>query len=728
MPAYSVSTQNTEYSQLVAKELVNFFLRNQIHDQATKPDRNKKSLETSSDLFCIRFRNTSVLFCSSGYETVDGDFERVCVGSLEWLVSPDPFLDAKSLRPLEFRPYRVSGGSRKMPRPQTAGLSLCVIVPIYGSPRYTLDIRNEIEAFLPELDALGGRVIIAIDGHDLPQHTKLHRDLLDGMDSRLVSVHSHKKNKGFIENVNFLFALTSPEELVVLLTSDIKMQPGTLSRLIEPLVESNDIALSTPFAIGGENLEAPDSECINWRDLDTLLSGIEPTYPDAETNVGYLLAIDRRKYTGKTLFDLFFENGYGDDSDLYYRCVNQGLRGVVVDNCCVFHEHGASFSLTQKRAELRSSNHRKFMERWGEVFDARYTDAAKTLEKLKSNRSRLLSALAGSVSAPKIVFLLPTNNRAIGGVAAVTNLVEALGDRGFPAAVISRVMTMDEAGFASRTVHFDDITRRDSLLESASFLIATSHDTVAPVKELANRHGLKTGYFVQGPEFSFSDGHYLRSVITGYSGFDAVFAVSTFLMDLIKDYVEQPVTLIPYGPPRKRYYDLNIPREPNSIAVQLNGNPNKGSAYVAGVIASLAPHGFRFYSFGDEALRGKRQNFCNHLGFLSTSEKIHLFNSVEFYLDGSNYEGLGLLLIEASRCGAIPIYRHNGGTADILKSAGVGIEVGDYAAINKIKHQLTEFRESGTIDLERKRCELAVRDHSLEAAADAILEWWNALH
>jgi glycosyltransferase involved in cell wall biosynthesis len=337
-------------------------------------------------------------------------------------------------------------------------------------------------------------------------------------------------------------------------------------------------------------------------------------------------------------------------------------------------------------------------------------------------------ALSHCATQPELVFLLPTNDRRIGGVCAVFDIAEALCDLGVPTAVLCAETPHGDAQCALRGIPLNNQEARDHLLAGASWLIATAHDTCATVKALARQHGCRTGYFVQGPEFSFADGAALSSVLTDYIGFDAVFAVSRFLEEIVRAHVEGEVTLVPYGPPRHKYFETGTRREERSIAVQLNGDPNKGAAFVAGVVAALVREGYRFYSFGDEALRGARRNFCTHLGFLSAAEKVKLFNRVEFYLDASNFEGLGLLLMESAHCGAIPLYRHNGGTAELLKAAGAGLEVGDYAAIGRIPKQLARFRAEADWTAERQRASAAIAGHSLEAAAAAIKEWWHAQH
>jgi GT2 family glycosyltransferase len=718
----TIEVSETDYNQAIARDLIRYVFG------AAEDARDDDTSDLQRRYLLIKFRNTNLLYGPGGFAHIEGDFEPVDIGDFNFLLSAGDYFHSRTLKPLRFEPYSIQG-VRKPAKPfLTEAPPIVVIVPIYGNLLNTFETRQEIETFASELAELRGRVLLAVDGHDTRSQTLQHLEILSDLDLECVDVFSHDRNLGFIQNVNFLFSKTREDEIVVLLTTDVKMQPYTLTRVIAPLVNTNTIALSTPYAIGGENLEAPESEIRHWRDLDAILSALPPAYPDAETNVGYLLAVDRRKYPGTVLFDKFFENGYGDDSDLYYRCVNLGFRGVVADNCCVLHEHGASFSHTSARSELQIANHRRFMERWGQVYSGRHKTATQAIAQRKERQARIASALSRNATRPEIAFVLPTNDRRIGGVAAVFDLAETLFDQGLPTAVLCTSRPQSDGNAALKTISADDYRMRDAVLASASWILATSHDTCHIVKSLADSNDCTAGYFVQGPEFSFSNGHFLSSVLTGFQGFQAVFTVSAYLAELVRAHTEVPIHLIPYGPPRYKYFETSSAREPRSIAIQLNGNPNKGASYAAGVIAALIRHGYHFYSFGDENLRGTRRNFCHHLGFLSTAEKVRLFNRVEFYLDASDFEGLGLLLMESVKCGAIPIYRHNGGSADLLKRSTAGIEVGDYAAIGRIHEQLSRFRDESAWEAERGHCKEAIRGHSREAAAAAFRDWWDAQH
>jgi hypothetical protein len=255
MQALSISCLNFDYNVRGTHQILRYLERRHCSRA------NSKSRMKSPGLLRLQFKNTAVLYCSSGYDGVDGEYEKVSSGGVDWLVSPHPFLDAKTLRPIRFEPLRLDSAPPPLHAASPDAPPVTVIVPIFGSPRYTRDIRREIEAFLPELKAIGGRVVISIDGHSVPAQNLLHRDLLAGVDADLVEVHCQDRNLGFIDNVNFLYSKTGSDDIVVLLTTDVKMQPGSISRVIAPLLADERIALSTPFAIGGGKSRSAGLRC-----------------------------------------------------------------------------------------------------------------------------------------------------------------------------------------------------------------------------------------------------------------------------------------------------------------------------------------------------------------------------------------------------------------------------------------------------------------------------------
>lgn len=676
--------------------------------------------------YILQFKNTNILYSKCGYGETEGHYEVIQTKQRTFIASQTPYFLSASLAPTPSARFTLNQIESKNICENQIFPDISIIIPIYGSLYYTKRILRNILDIEDEIKNYNVNIFISIDHHnnDLDdQHYSIIKDLkIDN-----IYIYRQQTNMGFVKNSNFLYDKSATNGICILWTSDVIIPSNAIYRLIAPLLAENKIALATPYAYGGANLEVPESQFAHWSDMDKLLSALNPTYPDAETNVGYLLAIDRRKYIAPYLFDTFIDNGYGDDSDLYYRIVNLGLRGILVDNLCVFHEHGASFTMTGRREEFQSKNRRAFMRRWQNVLESRIKNKTNIIN-AQNNKIKTLThiGLFSQFNSVNAVFILPTSDTRIGGVKAVFDICDSLCEIG----TYSCILSLNNASLTEnkiKSIDYYDNNIRDFILENCNVIVATSHDTVDIVKYLGKNYNKKICYFIQGPEYSFSGGVHLSSVVMNYSGFDEIWTVSTYIKEIVENWTESPIYVIPYGPPEYRYYNMRLPREEKSIAFQFNARHDKGADYIAAVIVALRRLGYKFYSFGDDNIKGSRMNFCYHLGFLSYADKINIFNKVEFYLDGSHFEGLGLLLIESSRCGAIPIYRHNGGSAKMLRDGRAGIEVGDYASISEIPNLLDKFRKRDDWENQRQECLNALDNCSVEQSTAILKERIYAL-
>jgi GT2 family glycosyltransferase len=681
--------------------------------------------KTKGNSFLIEFKNSQVLYKTNmNYKEIEGSYEVVTTRGSDipftYLCSAkDNFINIDSFEPIKKAELNLNDISVFF---EAESNPCSILIPIYGSPQYTKKIIENLKEIKKEISNLD--VHISIDFIS-EYNSDLHESIISssGVD---VIIYRQNDNLGFVDNCNFLFD-KAENQIMVLWTSDVKLNKGGISKLIAPLMLYDDVALSTPFAYGGANLEAPISSVLSWVDLDRCLRLLAPDYPEAETNVGYLLGIDNSKLCFDALFDNKIDNGYSDDSDLYYRVVNKGFRGVLVDNMCVYHEHGSSFVETNNRDHYRQENYLKFMHKWGRILKERIGDASFKIDEVRRSKTKKINLISNALHVSNdITFILPTDDRKIGGVDAVFNICESLLSKEVTARVITtNTHAYDDHAYECESVDIND-SMANKIISNSKLLVATSHDTVPLVKGFKEKFGMEIAYFVQGPEFSFSSGEFLQDVLTDFKGFDCVWCVSDFIIEMILPWCDKKPKLIPYGPNEYEYYNRNEEREERSIAIQFNGRIDKGADYIAGMIAALKPLGYKFYSFGDTNKHKITENFCIHLGFLNKKEKIDLFNKTEFYMDASHFEGLGLILIESTLCGSMPIYRSNGGSAKLLKENSGGILIGDYGDILESSLYIEEAREDKNYLKQRYDNALsAFKGHSVSLATEKIIQEIN---
>jgi GT2 family glycosyltransferase len=594
-----------------------------------------------------------------------------------------------------------------------------ILLPIWNSPRLFSRLFADLSRTLP-LVGPKLHLIIRNDKSDnfateclISEVEKLRSSRPDvGID-----LTHNEENLGFINNSNLLFK-DSNAGIVILLTSDIRLPDNWLGRLVRPLLLEEDIVLATPFAVNGTNLDIAVPPGLSWRDLDTAAGELEPSFPDAETTVGYCLAVKRSSFLqSETLFDDVYVNGYGDDSDLYYRMVNRGLRGVVVDDLVIYHSGGGSFSLVDNVECLREENHRRFMDRWHDAYIHRVHEKAKVVRKCAD---KVFSAVRPNRSVGDAIFILPTGNTTYGGVKVVSRLIEGSRDLGIDVGgiVLSDYRKSPETG-AAEYEFFDRKALEDWNVRKHRIVLATAHNTVPWGRSLADLWGSELWYFVQGPEGAFSGGRYARSVLESYRAVDKLLCVSEYLAEMIKHVSGLDAEIISLGPDHLEFYPSGLRRADREIAIQYSGRAEKGSDLAAIASLSLVAKGFHVLAFGEAVGTIDYPEGVTPLGQLTPSELRRLFQRVSFYVDLSRYEGLGLLALEAQYCGAIPVYLNNGGSARELSSLGIGIALDSVDAVHRLGETCATFLAGDLREITRRDPRPEAR-HSLEAAIQKI--------
>lgn len=600
------------------------------------------------------------------------------------------------------------GESRNVPKPArpaaldmpvaTLTESVAIGIPVYNSPHLFARLFADLARTLPDDPNLLIRIVDdCSDAYSVEVLRRLIGELRDRF-GRTKIVHTRNEpNIGFIRTCNLIFEETRGHDLFVLLTTDVRLPDAWLDRMLSPFRSDEKIVLATPWATNGANLHLETLPGHSWSDMDHIARGFKPVYPDAETTVGYCMgfrpsALDR----AESLFSLVFENGYGDDSDLYYRMVSKGFRGVLVDNMVIYHKGGGSFDLLDNVAQLRSDNFKTFSSIWMPLYRARIHEAAARLETLRAARFKVPTRRDVDV-----LFVLPIDLRVAGGVEAVFRIVESLQERGIRAGIFctSEHPKSNETHFEYRAVnqgHVGSLADIVGRFGVPRLVVATSHDTVPVVQSLTKMLGCRSAHFLQGPEMAFSSGGFSAAVVKDLERSDDLLCVSSYLADLVAAVSGRQATVIPYGPDPNEFYNLGR-NKARTVAIQFAGRADKGSDLAGIAVPILLRHGYEVEVFGHPQEYIDYDPRLKVHGFATTSKLRKIFQSSSHYLDLSRYEGLGMLGLEALWCGALPVTLRNGGTAEILGRHCAGVMVNGIEELHALPEILD--RSSREIDV-----------------------------
>jgi GT2 family glycosyltransferase/glycosyltransferase involved in cell wall biosynthesis len=538
-----------------------------------------------------------------------------------------------------------------------------LIVPVYRRPDC---VENLFEGLMKSRDWANVSSCIVVDDCG-DTFTSSYLSQLPKR-SEKITIIKNDQNVGFLRSVNTAYAQTNAS-FVVLVNSDIQVPENWLSRLLAPFEQDQKIALATPLATSGANLSVALRPGQSWIDGDKLISADKPSYPDACTGIGYLMAIRKAAIKTEKLFDEVFQHGYGEDTDLHYRLVSAGWRSVVCDNVLVLHRGSASYLLDDQKSKIYEANRKIFFDRWGDLHKScheRYL-REKPLE-------RILTA-AGHTRKEQVdesidvLFVAPTNNRSIGGVRVIFEMAAFLAEHGVKAKIYCTEQTApvcDHAHDYLMPIFLEKNLKR--LVKSVKVIVGTGIGVAGKASEFASFYGSKRWWLVQGPECYFGDGRLYQTFIREVTSAEHVITVSSYLTKLVSDFGCNSITTLPLGPDQLVFYPRDVAREPHSMAIHLIGTPDKGSRFAVSFAEAAKRRGMNVHLFGSNTLlNALPKDLGTWHGKLDSDGLAKLFSRCEYYLDLSLMEGLGLLPLEAYLCGCKPVLTKKGGPDLILQ-------------------------------------------------------------
>ena len=321
------------------------------------------------------------------------------------------------VEPLEFSPPAVS-----------------IVVPIYNKPDRFVDCLNSIasETTYPNVKS----VILVNDGSDKYSSDRIY----EIAEKNGWKVFSHD-NAGYLYTANrgITEAFREGADYVVSCNSDIIVTRGWLSGMVRGALRNN-AALVNPLC----NQQALISLPMSYEDshgMRRLAGGVSyitaaiaasfvpPKYPDAVTNVGNCMLIERDLWNEHGPFNAeIYGSGYGEECELWALARKDGRRCIVADDVYVYHEsHGTIENAKAREKEGVNA----FLSRWRPLY-MREVIKMRLWDK-KVDRVRSVASSMAPFGIP--VRFLCFNIGPYGGVYCVVRLVNELTKRGFCASI-----------------------------------------------------------------------------------------------------------------------------------------------------------------------------------------------------------------------------------------------------------------------------------------------------
>lgn len=233
-----------------------------------------------------------------------------------------------------------------------------IVIPLYGGPE---DLRLCLES-LAECKDLLHEVIVVNDASpdDAPDVVK---------DFAFATLLQNSENLGFSASCN-AGAARGTGEVLIFLNSDTAVPRCGLIRLVEALLESDDIGAAGPISNNVGHFQYAD---VMYRSLqqmnlvaDDLARCTQPDF-DCDMLVGFCLAVRREAWDAIGGFDESFRVGMFEDNDLCHRLRRLGYRLVVSRRAFVHHKGNASLDRhPEDKRKMFAENRDRYVEKWKE--------------------------------------------------------------------------------------------------------------------------------------------------------------------------------------------------------------------------------------------------------------------------------------------------------------------------------------------------------------------------
>lgn len=537
-----------------------------------------------------------------------------------------------------------------------------IVVPVFDS---LSSVKNCLHSVLQH-SSLPFRLIIVNDASDVFTSDFLRK--LAEIDSR-IHLLENESNLGFLKTANrgLQFSLESSEicaPYVMLLNSDVMVTPFWLEAFANCFAFDPLIAVACPVSNAAENFSLKMPAGDDFLSIaKKIYAQVTPRYPDITTAIGFCMAFRREIVQQLGFFDEAFQRGYAEDTDYHFRVIADGKRVVLVDNCFVYHEGGASFQ--QEKNLLIQQNRQLFDERWSTIYRK---------EILHHDSQTPLAPILDSLqtSSPEdlydVIFFLPISALS-GGIIVVYETIQRLIILGLKTTAI----ILEEEREIEIPLSFSPYFHPEgsqTKIPKAKIYVATHFRTVPYcLFALRENPAAQLVYLIQGYEGWFPNS-ILDYVTNSYSAIENRIVVSTWLQKMLARWGCDSM-IIPNGVdssffrPGQRYSDSQI-NTPLRVLMLLRDDPQRSLTFARQLLERLQINSnFELWGIGEASTQLNIESLLDQaLGPIDRRTLAKTLQQVDVFVDCSMMQGFGLMGLEAMSAGVAAVLSETGGVLE----------------------------------------------------------------
>ncbi|MCC6932405.1 MAG: glycosyltransferase [Deltaproteobacteria bacterium] len=601
-------------------------------------------------------------------------------------------------------------------REQRKNISL--VMPVYNALDATVLCLRSLLKYV----AANHEIIIVNDCSD-PATTKWLNEF--SQREKRVKLVNLEVNRGFVRACMEGVTQANAENDILLVNSDIVITEDTIALMQEAAHSRYRIGLVSTLSTNSPHLKVdinPEDDLFTAAKKIKKL--VRPDYPTVITPEGQLLYIRRWALDKFGFFDVVFNRGFCEESDMSMRMFLNGVDMVVADNALIHHRRSASFG-KEERLDRIGQNRPVFDARWEiyyrpiyrefldrdpikRVRDLYYQQKAPVQEpigylepeKLSEDFALNAKSVGRKNSASKIiegvdvVFILPSVVLG-GGTLSVLQHVDELTIRGIKARVlgVSRSEVKDRPYLAPNIqISVDQLFE---LNWEKQIVVATFWTTAYVLKALKDRYpNIKPYYYIQDYEpwfYSHPENFpVVKKAERSYDfGFPAV-AKTKYLAEVVKERHGYEITVITPGIDELVFYPGEQDKfygRPRMAALYRPQTPRRGTAELIAMLRVLHDRlpelEVNLFGKATEVPEDLR-NYVKLCGVLPPSHVAKLYRNSDIVVDLSFWHGFGRMGLEGMSCGAVPVLSKSGGVLryaeDTLNSFLVDIDKPEEAA------------------------------------------------